>query len=199
MFFTGLKISHKSQFRKDWKFIEDWCLDLGAGNVLKMNQNDMEVKEKAGVSLPFLSKSELKKQHAKYKKERKIRALRYSPIVQRYLDLKEYKTKNFMKPNKMKLNPYDESQDQYEIKYKGYAEIIQKSKDLASQFDRLIKDNKLNSELRKELYQIKMETTNHQRRLEKRKNEELEKGAHEYANYLVSMLNAGTKNYLVDS
>ena len=44
-----------------------------------------------------------------------------------------------------------------------------------------------------------METTNHQRRLEKRKNEELEKGAHEYANYLVSMLNAGTKNYLVDS
>jgi hypothetical protein len=39
MFFTGLKISHKSQFKKDWKFIEDWCLDLGAGNVLKMNQN----------------------------------------------------------------------------------------------------------------------------------------------------------------
>ena len=38
-FFTGLKISHKSQFKKDWKFIEDWCLDLGAGNVLKMNQN----------------------------------------------------------------------------------------------------------------------------------------------------------------
>ena len=28
-------------------------------------------------------------------------------------------------------------------------------------------------------------------RLEKRKQEELERGAHEYANYLVSMLNSG--------
>lgn len=95
----------------------------------------------------------------------------------------------------MKLNPYDESQDEYEIKYKGYAKVISEAKALASKFDRLIKDNKLNSELRKELYHIKMETSNHQRRLEKRKMEELEKGAHEYANYLVSMLNAGTKNY----
>ena len=65
---------------------------------------DQEDKEKAGM-LPLLSKYELKKQHLKQKKERNIRALRYSPIVQRYLDLKEYKTKNFMKPNKMKLNP----------------------------------------------------------------------------------------------
>lgn len=32
---------------------------------------------------------------------------------------------------------------------------------------------------------------NHNRRLDKRKAEELERGAHEYANYLVSMLNAG--------
>lgn len=57
MFFTGLKISNKSKFRKDWKFIEDWCLDLGAGNVLKMNQNDQEDKEKTSV-LPHLSKFE---------------------------------------------------------------------------------------------------------------------------------------------
>ena len=104
-----------------------------------------------------------------------------------------------MKPNKMKLNPYDESQDAYEMKYKGYAKIIADAKQLADTFGKLIKDNKLNSELRRELHHIKMETSNHQRRLEKRKNEELEKGAHEYANYLVSMLNAGTKNYLVDN
>ena len=38
---------------------------------------------------------------------------------------------------------------------------------------------------------MKKETVKHQRRLEKRKIEELEKGAHEYANYLVSMLNSG--------
>jgi Protein of unknown function len=32
--FTGLKISTKSSFIEGWSFIEDWCLDLGAGNVL---------------------------------------------------------------------------------------------------------------------------------------------------------------------
>ena len=35
------------------------------------------------------------------------------------------------------------------------------------------------------------ESKKHIRRLAKRRDEELEKGAHEYANYLVSMLNAG--------
>ena len=104
-----------------------------------------------------------------------------------------------MKPNKMKLNPYDETQDEYETKFKGYAKIIGGAKNLARDFEVLIKKNQLNADLRKELHIIKQETTNHLRRLEKRRNEELEKGAHEYANYLVSMLNAGTKNYLVDS
>ena len=104
-----------------------------------------------------------------------------------------------MKPNKMKLNPYDETQDDYEQKFKSYEKIINGAKNLANHFGVMIKKNQLNSELRKELHNIKQETTNHLRRLEKRRNEELEKGAHEYANYLVSMLNAGTKNYLVDS
>ena len=42
---------------------------------------------------------------------------------------------------------------------------------------------------------IKTETGRHHRRLEKRKAEELERGAHEYANYLVSMLNSGLNIY----
>ena len=42
-----------------------------------------------------------------------------------------------------------------------------------------------------EIKEFKRETVKHQRRLEKRKAEELERGAHEYANYLVSMLNSG--------
>ena len=51
-----------------------------------------------------------------------------------------------------------------------------------------------------QIKEIKQETVNHHKRycylqisqrLEKRKAEELERGAHEYANYLVSMLNAG--------
>lgn len=35
-------------------------------------------------------------------------------------------------------------------------------------------------------------------RLEARKKEELDKGAHEYANYLVSMLNSGLDNLVFD-
>ena len=41
-----------------------------------------------------------------------------------------------------------------------------------------------------EIKKIKKETVTHHKRLEKRKLEELERGPHEYANYLVSMLNA---------
>ena len=45
--------------------------------------------------------------------------------------------------------------------------------------------------MEQEIKENKIETVKHHRRLEKRKAEELERGAHEYANYLVSMLNAG--------
>ena len=103
-----------------------------------------------------------------------------------------------MKPNKMKQNPYDESQEVYEEKYKGYVKVIAGAVALKEKFDNIFKLKTLNQDLKNEMYAIKQETTNHLRRLEKRKNEELEKGAHEYANYLVSMLNAGSKNYLVD-
>jgi hypothetical protein len=45
--------------------------------------------------------------------------------------------------------------------------------------------------MEEEIKDFKKETIKHHRRLEKRKAEELERGSHEYANYLVSMLNAG--------
>ena len=45
--------------------------------------------------------------------------------------------------------------------------------------------------MKRSIKDIKEETVNHHKRLEKRKAEELERGAHEYANYFVSMLNAG--------
>jgi hypothetical protein len=46
-------------------------------------------------------------------------------------------------------------------------------------------------QLEAEIKTLKRETINHHKRLDRRKAEELERGAHEYANYLVSMLNAG--------
>lgn len=35
--FTGLKIAHKSQFIPGWRFVTNWKLDLGAGDVLKQS------------------------------------------------------------------------------------------------------------------------------------------------------------------
>jgi len=35
--FTGIAISNTSEFVKGWKFINNWCLDLGAGDVLKQS------------------------------------------------------------------------------------------------------------------------------------------------------------------
>lgn len=36
-FFTGIKISPVSKFSQHWNFVDDWYLDLGAGNVLSKN------------------------------------------------------------------------------------------------------------------------------------------------------------------
>lgn len=109
----------------------------------------------------------------------------------------------------MKLSPYDETQEVYEAKLEKYLVDVKAAESLVKKYDERLKPvdvkdkNKkvprIDDELFRKLNVIKKETLNHIRRLEKRRNEELEKGCHEYANYLVSMLNAGTKNYLVDS
>jgi len=53
-------------------------------------------------------------------------------------------------------------------------------------------------QMEKDINQIKAESRDHRIRLENRKKEELDKGAHEYANYLVSMLNSGLDNLVFD-
>lgn len=37
--FKGCEVSHKSRFLKNWRFIDDWYLNLGAGNLLSENQS----------------------------------------------------------------------------------------------------------------------------------------------------------------
>jgi len=55
----------------------------------------------------------------------------------------------------------------------------------------VLQNNVATKKMKEEIKKLKNETIKHHRRLEKRKQEELERGAHEYANYLVSMLDAG--------
>lgn len=124
--------------------------------------------------------------------------MRYSPIVKRYLDLKKYKTKNYLKPNTMKLTPYDESQKVYESKLPVYQEAMESAEKLKQEFTGLLKKNKLFKAMNDDIKAIKKKTLLHNKMLEEKRREEIEKGAYEYANYLVSMLNAGTNNYIID-
>lgn len=199
-----MEISQHSEFVKGYSFIDSWKLDLGAGDILKQSkccsqvQKDSESNENPK-TLPALkntnrgmNKPTVLKVKVYYEK------LRYSPIMKRYLDLKKYKTKNYLKPNTMKLTPYDESQKIYEAKLVGYKQFADKVNKKAEDVGRLIAENKLLKEMNDKIKAIKKKTLLHNKMLEEKRREEIEKGCYEYANYLVSMLNAGTNNYIID-
>lgn len=118
--------------------------------------------------------------------------------MQRYLNLKNYKTKNYLKAATMKMTPYDTQQDLYEEKFKQYQEIITSARKFAGVFGKKIKNGTLNQEINLEIRKIKKESLLHNKMLEEKRKAEIEKGSYEYANYLVSMLNAGTNNYIID-
>jgi hypothetical protein len=118
--------------------------------------------------------------------------------MKRYLDLKKYRTKNYLKPNTMKLTPYDESQKQYEQKFESFKMVEEGALKMAKEFDKLITEGKLLKDMNDKIKAIKKKTLLHNKMLEEKRREEIEKGCYEYANYLVSMLNAGTNNYIID-
>lgn len=118
--------------------------------------------------------------------------------MQRYLNLKKYKTKNYLKPTTMRMTPYDIKQDLYEHKFEKYKKMINSASKLAEEFAEKIKNDTLNEDLKREIRLIKKETLLHNKMLEEKRKAEIEKGSYEYANYLVSMLNAGTNNYIID-
>lgn len=118
--------------------------------------------------------------------------------MQRYLNLKNYKTKNYLKTATMRMTPYDVGQDEYEAKFGSYSGVIESAGKLARDFDNKIKNGTLNEDMNRKIRNIKFETLLHNKMLEEKRKTEIEKGSYEYANYLVSMLNAGTNNYIID-
>lgn len=106
-----------------------------------------------------------------------------------YLESNQYGTRHQIKMYKMKFTESERNQDDLELKFKRYMKLADQIKKQALE---LKKDNSnRKKDMKEQIQQIKRETVEHHKRLEKRKAEELERGAHEYANYLVSMLNAG--------
>ena len=61
---------------------------------------------------------------------------------------------------------------------------------IANYYDNKLKSNTLNKNLNKEINKIKHQALDNSKRLHKRKIEETKNGAHEYANYILSILNS---------
>lgn len=118
--------------------------------------------------------------------------------MERYLTVKKYKTRNLLKPMTMRVTPYDDNVDLYEKRFASHQKVIDEANQLALEYSKKIKDGTLNLEMNRKIREIKREAAMHYKMLEQKKRSELEKGAYEYANYLVSMLNAGTSNYIID-
>lgn len=121
--------------------------------------------------------------------------------MERYLNLKNYKTKNYLKCNTMKLTPFDNSQDAYEREFQQNHDSLQEATSLVTKYANLMQEKKKGTyrdELEIKIKKIKQETLEHNRMLEEKMKIEKERGGSEYANYLVSMLNAGTGNYILE-
>lgn len=131
-------------------------------------------------------------------KESNLIQMKYSPLMDRYLRIQNCKTRNLLKPMTMRVTPYDKKIDQYEKRFKSHKVIINEANHDALDYSKKIIENKLNEDMIKKIKEIKRETAMHLKMLEQKRKTELEKGAYEYANYLVSMLNAGTSNYIID-
>jgi hypothetical protein len=89
----------------------------------------------------------------------------------------------------MKYTQVDKNDQQKEEKFAFYKEEARRILEWSHQQKE--EEEKKRIQLENEIKALKRETINHHKRLDRRKAEELERGAHEYANYLVSMLNAG--------
>jgi len=111
--------------------------------------------------------------------------------MQEYLS-KDFKTKNIVKGYKMRFSKMSDNQEEIEAKFAQYKQIAKEINLNKIEFTKQAKKDK--KKLVEEIQAIKDESQKHMKRLAKRRDEELEKGAHEYANYLVSMLNAGSHN-----
>lgn len=166
--FTGVSISHHARFLKGWNFVEDWHLDMGRGNVLSLE--DLNIKKSRLVSKMVKTTKSL---------------IQFSPLIESYFEGKQLKYKNMVKPIPFRYTPFNED-------FTGFDMI---SNSLAKEFDDLKASvaKKANStvssaqKLDKEVAKIKNQALEQIRNLHKRRNQELERGAHEYANYLIAM------------
>jgi len=176
--FAGIEISNPKDY------YSNWYLDLGAGNILKADES-LDPSKNQLPQLVFQDTLQMKVVRTKQE-------LRYSPIILTYLGAENYKTRNVVKGYQMNFSKISTDKEEVEKRFDEYRQIAKKVNQDLEEFK--VADKIAKKTLRKDLKKLREESWNHQRRLSRRRDEELEKGAHEYANYLVSMLNAHSQN-----
>lgn len=179
LLFKGCEVSHKSRFLKNWRFIDDWYLNLGAGNLLVDNSEESEMDQRITFPKVYNSKSRLK-------------PVRFSPIMESNSMFQNFKMKNVLRPLKMNFTPYFGRIDVINKQSKVANLRFEEALDFAQSYNNRLKKELYENSLQRDINKIKVETISHCKRLAKKRDEEIEKGSHEYANYIVSMVHSPT-------
>jgi hypothetical protein len=137
-------------------------------------------------AIPYESKENTVIKNKKPKKQE----LKFSPLIQQYMSSKKIIHKNCAPSFKIKLTPYHSIMSDIESKNKMFNEKFNDAMKIAKYYENKLKRNTLNKTLNKEINKIKFQALDNSRRLHKRKIEETKYGAHEYANYILSILNS---------
>jgi len=120
--FTGVHISNAP------KYFERWNLDLGAGNILrKVEKKKNVIFEQSEPEQPLLPLIPVRSQ-VKSHKQRVAMDIRFSPILERYINKYQYKTKNYVIKFRMKFTHMDKHQEQTEENFRNYLKIADEIK-----------------------------------------------------------------------
>lgn len=164
--FTGLTVCNKSY--------ASWRLDLGAGNVLKKED---KAKDKQGL-LPPLEEHKLS--------HRMVLDMRYSPLVQQYLQTRKYAAINAVKPWRMLYTLRNEEREQQiDRRFQSFVKLAMETDEKSRQ--RAAEYEDLNRQVDLELKANHRHVQEVNRVLTKNMRKVMEEDAHEYANYLVSL------------
>lgn len=159
----------------------------------KMNKNEGMLKKKDMASnLPMKAnlrgKSKENYNFRRYKSKKQ--ELKFSPLIQQYMSTKKMIHKNCAPSFKINLTPYHSILADIDSKNKMFNEKFNDAMKIAKYYENKLKRNTLNKNLNKEINKIKYQALDNSKRLHKRKIEETKYGAHEYANYILSILNS---------
>lgn len=164
--FTGLKVCNKSY--------SAWRLDLGAGNVLRKED---KAKDKQSLLPPL---EEHKVSH------RMVLDMRYSPLVQQYLQTRKYAAINAVKPWRMLYTLRNEEREQQiDRRFQSFVKLAIETEEKSKQ--RALEYTKLSNQVDLELKENHRHAQDVIKVRAKSIRKTLEDDPHEYANILVSL------------